>query len=94
MMALLIINVHIGKALDLHPDLQLSRTECKAAGDGSVVEEFGYICHFHLASVIETELASFSPVTLLEEPSCSPDPTGSEAPEIRSYGLRAPPVLS
>lgn len=94
MMALTIINVYIGKALDIHPDLQYSKSECSAAGTGTIIEEYCYICHFHLASFIETETAAFSLVAVFEERPFSPYLLPGEAPEIRNHALRAPPVLS
>lgn len=94
LMALAIINVHIGKALDWHPDLPISRTECAARGNGSVIEEYCAICHFHLAPFIETDEPTLPLVAVFEQQSFSYAPTQGCAPEIRYYVLRAPPVLS
>ena len=94
MMALALINVYVGKALDWHPDLPNTRTECAAMGNGSVIEEYCPICHFHLASFIETESPALPLLAVFEQQPSSHALVQGVSPEIRCYVLRAPPVLS
>ncbi len=94
MMALAIVNVYVSKALDVHSNHPLSRSECAASGSDSVIEEYCLICHFHLAACTEAE--SFLPtliVTFQERPyQCYL--TRGFSPVSHSYGLRAPPVAA
>lgn len=93
-MVLAIVNVDVGKALDIHSNHPLSHAECAASGSDSTIEEYCPICHFHLAAF--TEAGSFLPtliVTVREHPyPCYL--TRGFSPVFHSYSLRAPPAAA
>ena len=93
MMALAIVNVYVGKALDVHTDDPLSRVECAASGSDSVIEEYCLICHFHLAAFTETKPFLLTLVSVFEERPYACCPAGGSSPVVHLYGLRAPPAL-
>ena len=92
MMALAIVNVYVGKALDVHSNHPLSRSECAASGSDSTIEEYCLICHFHLAAFTETESALLSVVATIEERPYQFYLSRGDFAVIRSYSLRAPPA--
>lgn len=94
MMALAIVNVYVGKALDVHTNDPLSRVECAASGSDSVVEEYCLICHFHLAAFTETAPFLLTLVSVIEERPYACCPAGGSSPVVHLYGLRAPPALA
>ncbi len=94
MMALAIVNVYVGKALDVHPNLPLSQAECTASGSDSVLEEYCLICHFHLAAFTEAESFLLTLVTVFEECLYRCYLSGGSSPVLYGYGLRAPPVAA
>lgn len=92
MMALAIVNVYVGKMLDVHFNQPLTLTECAASGSDSIVEEYCLICHFHLAAFTEAESFLLTLVTVFEERLFRCYLAGGSSPVLHGYSLRAPPA--
>lgn len=92
MMALAIIGVYVGKALDIHTNDPLPNAACTASGSDSVVEEYCLICHFHLAACTEAEYLPPEHAVLFEQRLYTCYLTAGSASVRHEYGRRAPPA--
>jgi len=94
MMALALVDVYVGKALDRHANDPLPLSACTATGSHAVVEEYCLICHFHLAACTEAEFLPATFTAVFEQEPYSYYLTAGSSPVLHGYGLRAPPFAA